>query len=218
MLSAVSQIEVRTINQRSATKLDYTEYAEKGLRVIAIGGLSLSRGLTLEGLTVSYFHRNTQMYDTLMQMGRWFGYRTGYDKLFRIWMPDDAIGWYAHITSASNELHEDIARMNRLGATPREFGLRVRAHPTSLIVTARNKMKHAEKVECWITLDGTFFETPRFKPDINVIRANRQRADEMLRNIVALLGAPTGSRNQQNFWRDVPAHIICDFLSNYVRR
>ena len=215
LLSAVSQIEVRTINQRSATKLDYTEYAEKGLRVIAIGGLSLSRGLTLEGLMVSYFHRNTQMYDTLMQMGRWFGYRAGYDKLFRIWMPDDAIGWYAHITSASNELHEDIARMNRLGATPREFGLRVRAHPTSLIVTARNKMKHAEKVECWITLDGTFFETPRFKPDINVIRANRQRADEMLRNIVALLGAPTGSRNQQNFWRDVPAQIICDFLSNY---
>ena len=161
LLSAISSIEVRTINQRSASKLDYTEYSDTGLRVIAVGGLALSRGLTLEGLMVSYFHRNTQMYDTLMQMGRWFGYREGYKDLFRIWMPDDSIGWYAHITRASNELREDISRMNRMGATPKEFGLRVRAHPTSLIVTARNKMKHAERQECWITLDGEFFETPR---------------------------------------------------------
>lgn len=174
LLKAVSPIEIRTINQRSATKLDYAEYGENGLRVIAVGGLSLSRGLTLEGLMVSYFHRNTQMYDTLMQMGRWFGYRSEYEDIFRIWMPDDAIGWYAHITSASNELREDISRMNRLGATPREFGLKVRAHPTSLIVTARNKMKHTERVQCLITLDGSFFETPRFRSDINVIRILQQ--------------------------------------------
>ena len=144
LLKAISAIEVRTINQRSASKLDYTEYAETGLRVIAVGGLSLSRGLTLEGLVVSYFHRNTQMYDTLMQMGRWFGYRTGYENLFKIWMPDDSIGWYSHITQASNELREEIAKMNRLGATPKDFGLKVRAHPTSLIITARNKMKHGK--------------------------------------------------------------------------
>ena len=215
LLNAISAIEVRTINQRSSEKLDYTEYNDTGLRVIAVGGLSLSRGLTLEGLAVSYFHRNTQMYDTLMQMGRWFGYRTGYEKLFRIWMPDDAIGWYAHITQASNELREDIARMNRLGATPKEFGLRVRAHPTSLIVTARNKMRHAERLEYWITLDGKFFETPRFKSEISSIRANKNRADNLIHNIENQCGAPVGSDKQPLFWNNVPCELICEFVRTY---
>ena len=215
LLKAISAIEVRTINQKSSGKLDYSEYSENGLRVIAVGGLSLSRGLTLEGLMVSYFHRNTQMYDTLMQMGRWFGYRPGYEKLFRIWMPDDSIGWYAHITQATNELREDIAKMNRLGATPKEFGLRVRAHPTSLIITARNKMKHAERQEYWITLDGKFFETPRFRTDISIIRANKNRADNLIKEIVNRCGNPVGSRNQSLFWSTVPADIICDFLRTY---
>lgn len=215
LLSSISSIEVRTINQRSANKLDYTEYSDKGLRVIAVGGLALSRGLTLEGLVVSYFHRNTQMYDTLMQMGRWFGYREGYKDLFRIWMPDDSVGWYAHITRASNELREDISRMNRIGATPKDFGLRVRAHPTSLIVTARNKMKHAERQECWITLDGEFFETPRFKNDIDVIRANRKKADKLIAKILEFCGEPVGSGKQPLFWKYVPAELIIGFVRSY---
>lgn len=216
LLKAVSPIEVRTINQKSSTKmLDYAMYSENGLRVIAVGGLSLSRGLTLEGLMVSYFHRNSQMYDTLMQMGRWFGYRTGYEKIFRIWMPDDAIGWYAHITQASNELREDIARMNRLGAIPRDFGLKVRAHPTSLIITARNKMKHSDKVERWITLDGKFFETPRFRSDIDIIRANKMRADELVSALVQQCGMPQKSGNQPLFWSDVPSELVCRFLRTY---
>lgn len=195
--------------------LDYGMYTENGLRVIAVGGLSLSRGLTLEGLMVSYFHRNSQMYDTLMQMGRWFGYRSGYEKLFRVWMPDDAIGWYAHITQASNELREEVAKMNRLGAIPRDFGLKVRAHPTTLIITARNKMKHSDRVECWITLDGKFFETPRFRQDIEVIHANKQRTDELIDRIFETCGAPAGSRLQPLFWSKVPRSVVCEYLRKY---
>ena len=216
LLKAVSPIEVRTINQKSSTKmLDYGLYTENGLRVIAVGGLSLSRGLTLEGLMVSYFHRNSQMYDTLMQMGRWFGYRSGYEKLFRVWMPDDAIGWYAHITQASNELREEVAKMNRLGAIPRDFGLKVRAHPTTLIITARNKMKHSDRVECWITLDGKFFETPRFRQDIEVIHANKQRTDELIDRIFETCGTPAGSRLQPLFWSKVPRSVVCEYLRKY---
>lgn len=216
LLQSVSSIEVRTINQRSSTKmLDYTIYGENGLRVIAVGGLSLSRGLTLEGLTVSYFHRNSQMYDTLMQMGRWFGYRTGYEKLFRIWMPDDAIGWYSHITQASNELRETISRMNRLGAIPKDFGLQVRAHPTTLIITARNKMKHSERVEIWITLDGKFFETPRFISDINTIRANVRRADEFVRIVNKDYG-PYLKVGNHLLWQNVDSDYVCDFLKSYA--
>lgn len=216
LLNAVNSIEVRTINQKSKEKLDYALYNDTGLRVIAIGGLSLSRGLTLEGLVVSYFHRNSQMYDTLMQMGRWFGYRSGYENLFRIWMPDDAIGWYAHITQASNELREEIARMNRLGATPKDFGLRVRAHPTSLIITARNKMKHAERVECWITLDGRFFETPRFSSDIEAIRANKRVTDEFVHKLILNCGQPQKSGQHPLFWKDVPREYVCEYIRKYI--
>jgi len=216
LLSAASPIEVRTINEKSSTKiLDYALYNDSGLRVIAIGGLSLSRGLTLEGLVVSYFHRNSQMYDTLMQMGRWFGYRTGYENLFRIWIPDDAIGWYTHISQASNELREEISKMNRLGATPREFGLRVRAHPTSLIITARNKMKHSDRLECWITLDGKFFETPRFRSDIEDIRSNKLLTDELIRTLIQKCGKPTKSGSHPLFWTDVPREYISEYLRKY---
>ncbi|MBR6984338.1 MAG: Z1 domain-containing protein [Ruminococcus sp.] len=217
LYNAVSTIEVRTINQKSSTKmLDYAMYSDTGLRVIAVGGLSLSRGLTLEGLMVSYFHRNTQMYDTLMQMGRWFGYRAGYDDLFRIWMPDDAISWYSHITQASNELREEIGRMNRLGAVPREFGLKVRAHPTSLIITAKNKMKHSERVERWITLDGKFFETPRLKPSLSVIRSNRKCADDFVTDILRKYGSPTiNDKHTHYFWNGISSDTVCTFLRKY---
>lgn len=216
LLSAAAPIEVRTINQKSSTKiLDYALYSENGLRVIAVGGLSLSRGLTLEGLMVSYFHRNSRMYDTLMQMGRWFGYRTGYENLFRIWMPDDAIGWYAHITQASNELREEVSRMNRLGAIPREFGLKVRAHPTALIITAKNKMKHSTPVECWISLDGRFFETPRFRSSIDDIRANKKLTDELIHALLIRCGVPKGSGKFPLFWPDVPCELVSDYLRKY---
>jgi hypothetical protein len=82
------------VNSKSDEALDYAKYNETGdaLTAVAVGGLSLSRGLTLEGLTVSYMYRNTKMYDTLMQMGRWFGYRPGYDDLCRVYLSDDSKG------------------------------------------------------------------------------------------------------------------------------
>ena len=88
---ALAPVVVRSVNQRAgAASLDYSKYEDAGLRVIAVGGNSLSRGLTLEGLCTSYFHRNAQAYDTLLQMGRWFGYRKGYDDLCRLWMAPEA--------------------------------------------------------------------------------------------------------------------------------
>ena len=89
--SAIQPIVVKAVNQATgASSLDYSANKESGLRVIAVGGNSLSRGLTLEGLSTSYFFRNSQMYDTLQQMGRWFGYRDGYDDLCRLWITEEA--------------------------------------------------------------------------------------------------------------------------------
>ncbi|MBR6536089.1 MAG: Z1 domain-containing protein [Lachnospiraceae bacterium] len=176
-------IIVQTINQRNGKNLSYEEYKD-GLRLIAVGGMSLSRGLTLEGLVISYFYRNSKMYDTLMQMGRWFGYRKGYDDLCRIWMSDESIEWYRHISQATDELRDEIKRYEDTGLTPMDFGLRVRSDITSLIVTARNKMRSAESRECVISLSGAYIETPEIYSDIDKNRKNyetvRRFVEELL--------------------------------------
>ena len=107
----VSDIVVRTINGTAKDALDYTEHEKTGLTAIAIGGDKLSRGLTLEGLCVSYFLRASRMYDTLMQMGRWFGYRPGYVDLCRLYTTSDLTEWFGHITDAADELREEFDQM-----------------------------------------------------------------------------------------------------------
>ena len=94
---------------KQSASLNYKE--NPSLRVIAVGGLALSRGLTLEGLMVSYFYRNTATFDVLMQMGRWFGYRRGYEDLFQIWTSHTSALWYAEVAKASTELKNDIREM-----------------------------------------------------------------------------------------------------------
>ncbi len=158
---AADAVRVVMVNSRSDEKLMYSEYNRDGnaLTLIAIGGLSLSRGLTLEGLTVSYIYRNTKMYDTLLQMGRWFGYRDGYDDLCRIFMSDESFDWYAHIAEATEELRQQVKRMRRERKKPGDFGLYVKAHPDTLTVTALNKMYRTEIRSFRTSYDGRLVET-----------------------------------------------------------
>jgi hypothetical protein len=158
--SAADPVEVLVVNFGSPDRLDYNvkDYPD-GRGVIVVGGFGLSRGLTLEGLITSYFLRNSVMYDTLMQMGRWFGYRDTYADLCRVFMTPAARSWYAHISTATEELRRDFKSMERAKLTPKEFGLRVRSHPTALIVTARNKMRTGRRVPIQIALEGRLAET-----------------------------------------------------------
>ena len=120
LMSVFDSLRIFVVNSKSDEVLDFKKYERDGvgLTAIAIGGLSLSRGLTIEGLTVSYMYRNTRMYDTLMQMGRWFGYRPGFEDLCRVHLSEDSINWYSHIAEASEELREQIKRMRRDGMSP----------------------------------------------------------------------------------------------------
>ena len=160
---AANGIEVLTVNSdATAKKLDYSrENYPHGRTVVVVGGMSLSRGLTLEGLTVSYYLRNSIAYDTLMQMGRWFGYRPGYADLCRVYMTDLCQDWYSHISMALDELMDDFRSMESWNLTPREFGLKVRAHPDAMIVTARNKMRTAQRVTVRLNYFGRLVETTK---------------------------------------------------------
>lgn len=173
---SASAVNVVEVNSRAAGSLDYAAHEALGLNVIAVGGFSLSRGLTLEGLVVSYFLRNSMMYDTLLQMGRWFGYRRGYEDLCRVWMPEEAQGWYTHIAESIEELRDELARMQSVNATPKDFGLRVRSHPDTLVVTARNKMGTGRSLRVLIGLANRFVETAILRRDEPSRRANRQAA------------------------------------------
>jgi len=158
---AVHGIKIFIVNSKSEELLDYRAYAKDGnaLTAIVVGGLSLSRGLTIEGLTISYIYRNSKMYDTLMQMGRWFGYRYNYEDLCRVYMSDESRGWYTYIADAIEGLREQIIRMRREGKNPRDFGLYVKAHPDTLMVTALNKMRHTDKRKFDVSYDGKLVET-----------------------------------------------------------
>ena len=180
---AASPIRVVEVNSRSPGTLDYSGNRQNGLNVIAVGGFSLSRGLTLEGLMVSYFLRNSMMYDTLMQMGRWFGYRPGYQDLCRIWMPEEADGWYEHVAESIEELRGELRSMEASNATPEEFGLKVRSHPDTLIVTARNKMGTGAPIVVKIGLAFSLIETHALLRDEESLETNRTAARKLVQHL-----------------------------------
>ena len=217
LLEAVEPIKVVEVNSRSAEPLNYGDYGE-GMNVIAVGGYSLSRGLTLEGLTVSYFLRNSVMYDTLMQMCRWFGYRPGYKDLCRVWMPEEAEGWYRHISESTEELRDEIRRMEEANATPEEFGLKVRSHPDSLIITARNKMGSGESISHRVGLANRFAETATILRNDPSLEANRSVARRLATDLrEAGHPPPTAERVAQGrLLRDVPKEPILSFIGSFA--
>jgi hypothetical protein len=169
LLEAIERIGVLQINGTSADALGYAENAD-GLNVIAVGGDKLSRGLTLDGLSVSYYLRASKMYDTLMQMGRWFGYRPGYLDLCRLYTTAELEDWYRDITVANEELLEEFDAMAASGGTPRDYGLRVRKHPAGLMITARAKMRNGKELK--LDYSGAGVPTNAFSLNPEDHRAN----------------------------------------------
>ena len=215
--TAISKIDVIEVNSSPNAERDI-DFSERnyphGRSIIAIGGLSLSRGITLEGLSTSYFLRNSMMYDTLMQMGRWFGYRNGYEDVCRIFMPRTARGWYRHIAHATNELRSEFVKMGQLNKTPRDFGLAVRNHPESLIVTARNKMRSARTIVREIDLTGRLIETSRLFTIDKKIQSNLNLAN----NFVKYLRGNCKTKiikGKHFFWEDVGYEKIREFVELY---
>lgn len=208
-------IKVITVNGTKESRDEAPDYKKyPSWRVIAVGGLALSRGLTLKGLMTSYFYRNTCTYDVLMQMGRWFGYRPHYDKVCRIWTTNTSANWYREIAEATDELKTELAHMNSLELTPKQFGLRIRRDDTALEITARNKMRKAGRCEIRSTYWGDVFETPYFSTHINDNTINVVETKKWLAHIVESGHNPTKVKGFASFiMRDVPVDEIADILS-----
>jgi hypothetical protein len=205
---AVTKIEVRAINGGSGDILDYVDHPN-GLSVIAIGGDKLSRGLTLEGLCVSYYLRASTMYDTLMQMGRWFGYRPGYVDLCRLFTSRELNEWFCHITHASEELREEFDYMADVaGSTPEQYALKVRTHPGVLQITSSNKMKDTTEIQ--ITWSGRLVESYELKRSKDAIDNNFAATNRF----ISTLPNNYDTKNSNFIWKDVSATQVKDYLKN----
>ncbi len=135
-----NKVKVYVINGDSKDVLCYKDHEGEEYNVIAIGGDKFSRGLTLEGLSISYFTRESKYYDTLMQMGRWFGFRPRYADLCRVFITDNIYRWFARIAFATDNLRNQITYMCDEKAKPCDFGLRVATHP-ELKISSPKKVK-----------------------------------------------------------------------------
>jgi hypothetical protein len=213
--NATARIEVQLHNSdRDKALTEKDQIWDLPPRVIAVGGDVLSRGLTLNGLTVSYFHRRVGAYDTLMQMARWFGYRDGYGDLCRVWIDDGVAAQYRFVQDAIDELRLDLSVMHQQKLTPQHFGLSVKKHPGALLVTARNKMKTAADCVKEISLAGRRIESTRLSTAEDVIDGNLRAFAELTSG---LCSAPrTPHRRYTNLWQRVPKATVASFLDQFV--
>lgn len=216
LLEASDEIKIYLVNSKSDEALDYRKYDLAGdpLMALAVGGLSLSRGLTLDGLVVSYMYRNTKMYDTLMQMGRWFGYRPGYEDLCRVYLSNDSRGWYAHIAEATEDLRQQVKQMRRDGFSPKEFGLYVRAHPDALIVTSLNKMRHAQRKTFKVSFDGVQRETYVLPSAEAINRSNLEAMEAIYKTLQSKYRLSPNS-NGGEVWKDVDFEDVLEFTGQF---
>ncbi|KUI48137.1 hypothetical protein AU198_19090 [Mycobacterium sp. GA-1199] len=208
-LPAVAEAtEVITDNSRSLERLNFDDANPR--IIVAVGGNTLSRGLTLEGLAVSFFVRTASAYDTLLQMGRWFGYRNGYADLTRIWMTDEMREWFHHLATVEQEIRYDIERLEVEHLTPEQFGVRIRTHP-KLAITAAAKMQHAQRAQ--VSYAGRRLQTILFNhKDKEWLSSNIDAARALLRSVD---GAERHAKGGLSIIRGVDSQHIISFLSAY---
>ncbi|MHA5051477.1 Z1 domain-containing protein [Streptomyces sp. SD15] len=205
---------VKTINGDAADVLEYE--ASTPATVIAVGGDKLSRGLTLEGLTVSYYLRTSKTYDTLMQMGRWFGYRPGYLDVTRLYTTKELVDSYVHVTRASRELMDLVSYLAETGRTPEDVGMRVQDGYEHLQVTAAAKMRNSTSVS--LCSSGQRPETLYMRTNEQALRDNHARLERLVAAVEGCDDVPQPlRRGAQGFFRqNVPASAVVQFLDGFA--
>lgn len=214
LYNEIRQFETIVVNSKidKDNKFDYEKYDGIGARVIVIGGYVLSRGLTLEGLMVSYYSRNAGSYDTALQMCRWFGYRPGYEDLCRIYISETNVSYFNAVLDAVEDLKEQFSEMERQGKKPIDFGLMVKESPdtleTKLLITARNKLRYTDEVVYHLNYGGVYADTSKLSKDPSVNSHNLCAVKEF---IGRLTFSKIGNRYMS---QNVSKLQIADLISN----
>ena len=218
LAKAIKQTESKVENGTSPTldRVDYQPDADGNGRIyIVIGGNVLSRGLTLEGLTVSFFIRSASAYDTLLQMGRWFGYRPGYADLARVWMTQELRDYFFDLASVEREIRQDISRYKNGTVTPMEFAVRIRQHP-ALAITAKLKMQHA--IQAKMAFNAREVQTIVFRHEDQAwldqnLKAARDLVERLHKDGIQ---ATVVADKPHRVFLDVPSARVLEFLDQYA--
>lgn len=222
LVDAVMKIEVRAVHGTKNTRnlefhniedINYNDY-DNGMSVIAVGGNRLARGITLEGLSVSFYLRTTRLYDSLMQMGRWFGFRPGYVDLCRLYTTEQLINWYRHVTLATEEMRADFDEMSALNKRPVDYQLKVRTHPemvaiNRLSITSAYKMRDTEKIS--VSYSGKTIQTYIFEKNKSVVSNNYKSLTSLLSKFLT----PDKEESNTILWRNISSDLIVDFIASY---
>ena len=180
---------------------------------IIIGGDRLARGVTLPGLIVSFFGRNARQYDTLMQMGRWFGYRHGYEDLPRIWMTSSTGSNFRELATIEAEIREDIAAYSDGESQPIDWGVRIRQVP-GMLVTRAPAMQHATQTH--LSYSGEHLQTIRFlHRDPDWLSRNWDAGARLLQRAQQDPSTSETENAQGTVIHNVPVDAILEFLSQY---
>lgn len=224
LINAVTKIDVRAVHGTKNTRnleyhnieeINYKKYedANTSLSVIAVGGNKLARGITLEGLSVSYYLRTTRMYDSLMQMGRWFGYRPGYVDLCRLYTTEQLVNWYRHVTMATEEMRADFDEMASNNLRPEDFQLKVRTHPGMLLITSVTRMRDHERIQ--VGFSGKLIQTYAFEKSRSIVDSNYQA----FKNLLSRLTTPEIQKSNRGvnalLWDKINAFAVADFIASY---
>lgn len=205
----LADLKVVADNSQSSERL---LYADDPATVIAVGGNTLSRGLTLYGLVSSYFLRGGGAYDSVLQMGRWFGYRPGYEDLPRVWTTQDLAEDFRFLSVVEREIRSEIDRYRGGVATPRELAVRILLHPR-MSVTAANKMSFA--VRATSSFSEHRPQTTYFKhEDRRVIKRNLEAAKDLISSI--LDRSADDSKDSYKLFRGVESSAVLRFLDSYA--
>ena len=211
-------INFRIVNATARTaKFDFhyptKEEADFDTAFVAIGGDRIARGLTLAGLTTTYFGRETQFGDTLLQYARWHGYRKGYEVLPRIWMTQDSI-----------KAFKDAAAMEKTSREKwnMEFEQQLDhwQHPLTVAcpITSRIKPsgKMAEAIGSMKQANRFQFETNTFPANTAVWRDVREKTEVFLRELDR--DTPSAILRNNRLWKNVPAAAIIDYLEEIAKQ
>lgn len=210
LIGVLDSLEVVIDNYRSTDRLHYSDEPKV---VLVIGGNTLSRGLTLEGLVVSFFIRTARTYDTLLQMGRWFGYRRGYQDLPRIWMTDELEEWFRFLATVEAEIRVDVSRYEREGVTPLSYATRIRTHP-QLAITSALKMRHA--VPAQVSYAGRRLQTILFDHrDQDWLRVNIDAARALVSRARERIGEPQDLGRGRWLFAGLDVASVTAFLGEY---
>lgn len=212
LVNVLDAFLVKDIHSKTKTPLVYRP--DVPINAIVIGGTSLARGFTLEGLSISYFLRTTILYDTLMQMGRWFGYRDGYADLCRIYVPDEIEDNFRDIILSTEELFDDFRDLAKSNKTPFDFGLAIQQNPNSALqITARNKLKNIKKFDYTMKFDGRLKETVKFNAENDIIKSNYQTGIQLINKL--LQSEHFQKVGRSIFWENISKDYVINFLNNY---